>query len=323
MEDPTFSLLSQTEGIEELIAKTRRFMQAAKAPATRDAYATDFRDFVNWCNAHQLPSLPSNPPTVALYIADAADRLAPATIGRRLVSINQAHRAAGHFDSPASTRNPLIGATLKGIRRTLGVAQKVKTPLVADGVRSLVTASPANLLGLRDRALILIGYAGGFRRSSLAMIEVSDIADRADGIGITLQKSKTDQEGVGRVVPIPFGTQAATCPVSALRAWLAAAGITHGPVFRGVDRHGRVSAHGLNPDSIARLLRRSAARAGLMTANLAGHSLRSGLVTQCAINRVSPFATMEVTGHKSLAVLRLYARLGCLSQGLTAADLGL
>jgi integrase len=245
------------------------------------------------------------------------------TINRRLVAINQAHRAAGFSESPASTRDPLVGATLKGIRRTLGTAQKGKAPLVAEGIRALVAASPERLLGLRDRSMFLTGYAGGFRRASLAMIETSDVVDRADGIGVMLRKSKTDQEGAGRVVPIKFGTQEETCPVLALRAWRTAANITHGPLYRGVDRHGHVSPHGLNPDSIGRILKRAAARAGMPSADLGGHSLRAGLVTQCAIARVNPFTTMEITGHKSLAVLRLYVRLGYLSGGISASELGL
>jgi integrase len=323
MDDATFSLLSPTQGLNELIAKARSFIQAAKAPATRDAYASDFRDFTRWCDAHHLPYLPSNPPTVALYISDAAGRLAPATISRRLVSINLAHRSAGFSESPSSTRIPLVGSTLKGIRRTLGVAQKVKAPLLANGVHALVAACPDKLLGLRDRALILIGYCGGLRRSELAAIDVADLDDRDAGIAINLRRSKTDQEGAGRSVFIPFGSNEATCPVRALRAWLAGAGITNGPVFRGVDRHGRVFACGLNPDSIARILKRAAARAGLPTADIAGHSLRAGLVTQASSSGVNPFAIMEITGHKSVVMLGRYVRMGFVPRGLSAAALGL
>jgi integrase len=175
----------------------------------------------------------------------------------RVVSINQAHKSAGYPDSPASRRKPFVCATLKGIRRMAAPA-KTKPPLIADGVRALVAACPTNLLGLRDRSLCLFGWASGMRCDSLAMLDVSDITDRAGGIGVMLRRSKTDQEGVGRVIPIEFGKHQETCPVSALKAWLSAAKILgDGPIFRGVDRWGKVSSHGLNKDSISRIVRRA------------------------------------------------------------------
>jgi integrase len=327
MNDAAFSLLPQSQGLEQLVEKARAFIRSAKTTSTQDAYSRDFEVFTLWCGQNRLNSMPSNPATVCLFLAEEASRgRAWSTIARRVVSINQAHKAAGYPESPASRRNPLVCAILKGIRRTLGTAPvKTKEPLVADGVRALVDACPAGLLGLRDRSLCLLGYGAGLRCDSLAMLDVSEISDRADGIGVNLAKSKTDQDGVGRVVNVPFGTQAKTCPVAALRAWLSTAKIVgHGPVFRGVDRWGNVSSCGLNTDSISRIIRRAAARAGLPNpADFGGRSLRSGLVTQGAISRVNPFEVMEITGHKSLAVLRLYARLGYLQRGISAADLGL
>jgi hypothetical protein len=144
-------------------------------------------------------------------------------------------------------------------------------------------------------------------------------------MAVLLVKSKTDQDGVGKVVNIPFGTEAETCPVLALRTWLSAAKISgHGPIYRGVDRWGNLSPRGLNTDSISRIIRTAAERAGMPNpSDFGGRSLRSGLVTQCAVSGVSPFVTMETTQHKSLAVLRLYTRLGYLSHGLDASVLGL
>lgn len=327
MGDAAFSLLPQSHGLEQLVEKARALIKSAKTTSTQDAYARDFEVFTLWCRQNRLNSMPSDPTTVCLFLAEEASRgRAWSTIARRVVSINQAHKAAGYPESPASRRNPLVGSILKGIRRTLGAAPaKTKEPLVADGVRALVAACPASLLGLRDRSLCLLGFAGGLRCDSLARLDVSEISDRTDGIGITLAKSKTDQDGVGRVLNVPFGTEAEICPIIALRTWLSAARISgHGPVFRGVNRWGTVSPHGLNTDSISRIIRRAAARAGLPNpADFGGRSLRSGLVTQGAISRISPFEVMEITGHKSLAVLRLYARLGYLQRGVSAADLGL
>jgi integrase len=326
MNDSGFSLLPQSQSLEQLVEVARTYMQAAKAPGTQVAYTRDFHAFSEWCAANNFVSMPSNAPTVCLFLAYEASRgRAWSTIARRVVSINQAHKSAGYPDSPASRRYPLVSATLKGIRRMAAPA-RTKEPLLADGVRALVAACPTNLLGLRDRSLCLLGWTGGLRCDSLAMLDVSDITDRAaDGIGLMLRRSKTDQEGVGRVLPIEFGEHEETCPVRSLKAWLSSAKILgHGPIFRSVDRWGKVSSHGLNTDSISRILRRAAARAGLPNpSDFGGRSLRSGLVTQGAISRVSPFEIMEITGHKSLAVLRLYVRLGYLSRGISAADLGL
>lgn len=326
MNDPAFSLLPQSQNLEQLVEVTRTFIKAAKAPETQVAYARDFCAFSDWCAANNLVSMPANPSTVCLFLAyEASSGRAWSTITRRVVAINQAHKSAGYPDSPASRRNPLVSATLKGICRTLGGAPiKTKEPLLAESMRRLVAACPENLLGLRDRALLLLGWSGGLRCDSLSQANAEDVLERPGGIGLLLRRSKTDQEGVGRVIPIECADNEATCPVKALRAWREASGIQRGFLFRAVNRWGRLSSGPLAPDSITRIIRRAAARAGLPDpSDFGGRSLRSGLVTQGAISRISPFEVMEITGHKSLAVLRLYARLGCLSRGVRASELGL
>ena len=167
------SLAPQAPSIEELIQKAKIFVAAAKAPATIKAYRNDWRDFESWCRAHQLPSLPSMPETVALYIADRASTLASGTITRRLTSITKAHQAAGFTSSPATTRHFVVGETLKGIRRTIGTAQHGKAPLLSADIRRIIAARRKDLLGLRDAALVLVGFAGGSRRSELAGIHIS------------------------------------------------------------------------------------------------------------------------------------------------------
>jgi len=187
------SLAPQAPSIEELIQEAKIFVAAAKAPATIKAYRNDWRDFESWCRAHQLPSLPSMPETVALYIADRASTLASGTITRRLTSITKAHQAAGFTSSPATTRHFVVGETLKGIRRTIGTAQHGKAPLVSADIRRIIAARRKDLLGLRDAALVLVGFAGGSRRSELAGIHISDLKFSADGVVVTVRKSKTDQ----------------------------------------------------------------------------------------------------------------------------------
>jgi integrase len=270
-----------------------------------------------------LPSLPSTPESVSLYIADRASTLASGTIARRLTSITKAHQAAAFTDSPASTRHFIVGETLKGIRRTIGTAQHGKAPLLSADIRRIIAARRDDLLGLRDAALVLTGFAGGFRRSELAGIHVSDLKFSADGVVVTVRKSKTDQESAGREVGLPFGASHETCPVRALRRWLDQAGIREGPVFRAVGKYGHVSRRGLHSDSIGKLLKRAAGRAGLKVEELGGHSLRAGCVTQAAMNGVREFVIMRQTGHKTIATLRRYIRSGEIFRENAAAGLGI
>src|ERR1700722_7006702 len=210
------SPVSSSADLERLIKAANRFIHSAKAPATVKAYRSDWRDFEAWCHQHRLTPLPATPETVALYIADRAATLQSGTIGRRLTSITKAHQAAGFSDSPASTRHMVVGETLKGIRRTIGTMQKGKDPLLTEDIRKIVVACPNNLLGLRDRSLALVGFAGGFRRSELARIEVRELTFGKKGVIVNVTTSKTDQEGAGRKVGLPFGQHQVTCPVRAL-----------------------------------------------------------------------------------------------------------
>ena len=317
------TLVPKPTSLEELIQKAKTFVAAAKSPATLKAYRNDWCDFESWCRDHQLPSLPSTPDTVALYLADRASRLASGTIARRLTSITKAHQAAGFSDSPASLRRFVVGETLKGIRRTIGTAQHGKAPLLSADIRRIVAARREDMLGLRDAALVLVGFAGGFRRSELAGIYLCDLKLSADGVVVTIRKSKTDQERTGREVGLPFGASQDTCPVRALRLWPDRAAIREGPVFRSVGRYGHVSRRGLHSDSIGKLLKRAAGRAGLKVEELGGHLLHAGCVTQAAMNGVREFVIMRQTGHKTIATLRRYIRAGEIFRENAAAGLGI
>jgi integrase len=323
MQPHIFSLTPKPASIEELIEKPKTFVAAAKAPATPKAYRNDWRDFESWCHDHQLPSLPSTPETAALYIADRAGTLASGTITRRLTSITKAHQAAGFTDSPATTRHFVVGETLKGIRRTIGTAQHGKAPFLSADIRRIVAARREDLIGLRDSAIVLVGFAGGFRRSELALINRCDLKFSTDGVVVSVRKSKTDQKSAGREVGLPFGSSTDTCPVRALSQWLDRAGVREGSVFRSVGRYGHVSRRGLHKDSIGKLLKRAAARAGMNVDPLGGHSLRAGCTRQAAMNGVREFIMMRQTGHKTVANLRRYIRSGEIFRENAAAGLGI
>jgi len=304
------------------VTSAMKFIQAAKSAATLRAYRTDWSDFERWCGARALASLPAAPATVALYLADRAETLKPATLTRRLAAIAKAHSAAGH-DSPASLRHAAVSEVLKGIRRTKGTTQAQKTPLLVNQLRAAVTNGRADRLGLRDRALLLVGFAGAFRRSELVSLNLADAEFTENGLVLTLRRSKVDQEGQGRKVGLPFGGSASTCPVRALKAWLDASGITEGPLFRSVDRHGRVSPGRLSDRAVALAVKRAADVAGLDPRNFAGHSLRSGLATSAAAAGVSERSIMNQTGHRSVHMVRRYIRDGSLFRDNAAAQIGL
>ena len=269
-----------------------------------------------------MAPLPALPQTVALYLTDRAATLKTSSLARRLTTINRAHQAAGQ-PSPATMQNAVVSEVWKGIKRKKGTAQHGKKPFLTLDLRRIIAELPQDLQGLRDRALLLAGFAGGFRRSELTALCVEDLEATPDGLIVRLGRSKTDQEGQGRSVALPYGSDPQTCPVRALRAWLEQAGITAGPLFRAIDKHGLVNGHALHADSVAYLVKRAAGRAGLETTEYAGHSLRAGLATQAAMNGASELAIMKQTGHRSLATVRKYIREGALFRDNAATKLGL
>jgi integrase len=219
-------------------------------------------------------------------------------------------------------RHACVSEVLHGIRREKGVAQVGKAALLTADVRTMIERLPNSLLGKRDAALLLLGYAGGFRRSELAGLLVSDIEFCEEGLRVHLRRSKTDQEGQGRKIGIPYGSDPQTCPVRALRRWLTAAGIVEGALFRAV-MHGRVSEKAFIPQVVALVVKRHCKAAGLDYAKFAAHSLRAGLCTQSALNGASERSIMKQTGHRSVQMVRRYIREGSLFRENSAGKLGL
>jgi integrase len=187
----------------------------------------------------------------------------------------------------------------------------------------MLEALPNTLAGGRNRALLLMGFAGGFRRSELSALDVEDVVKNDDGLVVKLRRSKTDPEGKGREVGIPYGSNPSTCPVRALQAWKTATGISEGALFRGIDRHGHVGMTRLHKDSVGLIVKRAVEAAGLDPDLYAGHSLRAGLATQSYLNGAGELAIMRQTGHRSLAMVRRYIREGSLFRDNPAGKLGL
>jgi site-specific recombinase XerD len=313
-------LVRRQAGVPATLAQqTRDYIRGSKAANTRKAYRSDWRDFEGWCAAHNLISLPATPETVAMYISDLAATRKPSTIGRRISSISQAHKLAGH-QSP--TRSPVVRMALQGIRREKGTAPSVKSPLTVPDLRRMIDATPDTLKGKRDRALLLIGFTGAFRRSELVALNVDDIEHVEEGIVVTLRRSKTDQEGQGRRVAVPHGRHADTCPTLALQQWLEVAGIEEGPLFRSINRHGHVDGR-LSDRGVALVVKHYAAAIGRDADDFSGHSLRAGFATEAARSGASELSIMRQTGHRSLPMVRRYIREGSMWQQHPGAKLGL
>jgi integrase len=286
--------------------RVRGYLENARARNTITGYRSSFQQFTTWYEAADLLSLPAMAETVALYLSSQAVRLRPATLEHHLSAINKAHKAAG-FPSPAKD-NILIAETLKGIKRTHGTAANQKTPVLVEDLRIMLRLLPDNLQGMRDRALLLIGFAGAFRRSELVELDVADLKFQAEGLLITLRRSKTDQEGAGRPVAIPHGAHTETCPVRALQSWLDSAAITDGSVFRPVRKGGSVICLRLTGHAVASIIKKYAKKAGLPVEAFSGHSLRAGFVTSAARAGEPERRIMRQTGHKSIEMALRYVR---------------
>ena len=274
-----------------------------KAAATRRAYGSDFRIFEVWCQTRAVRALPANPEVVAAFLAhDAETGSRLSTLGRRVAAIRYAHKLAGHV---TPTDDERVKATMRGIRRSLGTASQKKAPATADRIVAMARAADDSLKGLRDRALLLVGFAGAFRRSELVALNIEDLEETDLGFEVTIRHSKTDQEGAGQTVAIMNGS--AACPVAALRAWITASGIASGAIFRSVRKGGKVGDR-LTAQSVADIVKIYAKCVGLDPALFAGHSLRAGFLTSAAKRGASIFKMMDQSRHKSVETLRGYVR---------------
>lgn len=301
-----------------LIDDAERIAKQTKAENTKRAYRSDVRLFVTWCDKHNLDSMPAKNEAVALYMVhmDKVGRR-PSTIRRALTSINQAHVLAGHAE-PVDAR---VLELKKGIHRIRGRARQKKIAITLERLRRIIITTPNDFIGTRDRALLLVGWTAALRRSELCAIRYEDLEERPEGFALMLPRSKTDQEGVGRRIGLPFvdGDQM-LCSVRALRKWLKLANIESGPVFRIIGRGGlrkmfyKIQDKSISDKRVSLIIKAAAKRAGYDAAEYSGHSLRSGLVTTLAHAGISEAGIMGITGHKTSEMLREYIHEGQLFQ---------
>lgn len=292
----------------------RDFAEASRAPASLRGYKSDWRQFSTWCDRRGLASLPAAPATVALYVSDRAGVLAVATVGRHLASIAEAHRAAGH-EPP--TAHPAVRRVWKGIRRTFGTASTRKQPLEVADIRAMVARLGATPRDIRDRALLLVAFAAALRRSEVAALDAGDVTFVAEGLVLRVRRSKTDVEGQGVELGVPYGSDPACCPVRALQHHLDASGATEGPIFRAMRGGERMSGR-----AVAERIKRLAANAGHDPDRIGGHSTRRGFITSAARAGALERDIAAHSRHRSLVVLRGYiAEAGLFDDNPAAAVL--
>lgn len=306
--------------LADLEDNAKAYIAASRSENTTRAYRTGWAQFTEWCERHGVRSLPANAETVALYVADLADTTKAATIDARLAAISAAHRAADH-ESPTKTET--VRLVRRGVRRTFGTAQRQVRPVTVPDLRRMLEGMSDGTASDRDRALLLVGFAGALRRSELVGLDVEDVTEGPDGLTIHLRRSKTDQEGAGRTVGVPFGSNPLTCPVRAWKQWLETSGLTEGPAFRPISRGGAVAGTRLTSQSVAHIIKRRAELAGIDAASVSGHSLRAGLATAAAAAGVEERVIASTTGHKGTAMLRRYIRDGSIFRDNAAARVGL
>lgn len=283
-------------------ASVRAYLEASSSSNTRKAYKSDWADFTTWCERTGESPLPATAIAVATYLAQLADGgKKSATIQRRIAAIRAVHKAA-NFEPPTNAEG--VKAVMRGIRRSKGIRPNKKKPATADIIAKL--RFPETLTGIRDRALLLLGFAAARRRSELVALHISDVEWRPKGILLHIRRSKSDQEGKGTLVPVPSGSKLQ--PVAALSAWLKASGITEGPIFRSIDRHGRVGKAALSDRAVADIVKKVCGAAGLEASAFSGHSLRAGFVTSALDDDVDYFKIMSITGHVKVDTLKEYDR---------------
>lgn len=280
-----------------------RYALASKAPNSKRAYASDFRQFADWCSLRKLEAMPASAESVVSYLADTANQgLKVSTIRRKAAAIAYFHRLRGE---PAPTENELVKAVLAGIAREIGSAAVRKNPITADVMKRLMKQIPHSLIGSRDKALLLLGFAGAFRRSELVALNVGDLERTDEGLIIHIRRSKTDQVGAGRIVAIPHGGRLGI--LEALTDWMKRANIETGRIFRSVDKAGRVG-ESLTDRSVANIVKQYAEAAKLDPALFSGHSLRAGFVTSALDAGADAFAVMDISGHRDPRTLKVYDR---------------
>jgi site-specific recombinase XerD len=296
--------------IKALQEETLKNLKNSKALNTVRAYKSDFEDFGLFCVKNGFKNLPSEPKIVSLYLTHLSSKEAKiSTIKRRLVSIGVIHKMKGHY---LDTKHPIIIENLMGIKRRKGTIQKGKKPLLINDLKQIIDVinkeNEPDIKKLRNKAILLIGFSGGFRRNEIVSLDLEDIEFVFEGVKIKLKKSKTDQFGEGTVKGIPRFENSLYCPVSNLKRWINMSKIKKGPIFVKFVKGSKLTTQRLTDQSVALIIKDYLLKAGIDNKNYSGHSLRSGFATSAAEAGAEERSIMAMTGHKSTEMVRRYIK---------------
>jgi site-specific recombinase XerD len=294
--------------IKALQEETLLNLKNSKAVNTVRAYKSDFKDFGLFCVQNGLNALPTEPKVVSLYLTYlSTNDVKLSTIKRRLVSIGVIHRMKGHY---LDAKHPIIVENLMGIKRRKGTIQKGKKPILINNLKQLIDVIDQEKIEeinkLRDKSILLIGFAGGFRRNEIVSLDKEDLEFVFEGLKITVKRSKTDQFGEGLTKGIPYFENIAYCPVTILQKWINISKITKGPLFRKISKGSRLLENRLTDQTVALIIKKYLNKSGIDSSNYSGHSLRSGFATSAAESGAEERSIMAMTGHKTTQMVRRY-----------------
>ena len=285
-------LITDLKSIE---LETLSNLKQSKAYNTIRAYKSDFKDFIGFCTKNGFRSLPTEPKIISLYLTYLSSSSKMSTLKRRIASISVVHRLKGHY---IDTKHTMIIENLMGIRRKMGSYQKSKKPILINELKEIMKAiddvNNSKMRATRDKAIILTGFAGGFRRSELVSIDYDDLEFIPEGVKIFIKRSKTDQSGEGMIKALPFFEKKEFCPTTFLKKWLEISKIKSGLIFNISDK------------SVALLIKKYTSLAGFDSKKYSGHSLRSGFATVSAGFGADERSIMTMTGHKTTQMVRRY-----------------
>jgi site-specific recombinase XerD len=296
--------------ITALQEETLLNLKSSKANNTIRAYKSDFNDFRLFCAQNGFQSLPSEPKIISLYLTHLSTKeVKMSTLKRRLVSIGVIHKLQGHY---LDTKHPSIIENIMGIKRRKGSYQKGKKPLLINNLKLLINVIDINkndeIMRLRDRSIILIGFSGGFRRNEIVSLDFDDLEFVSEGLKINLKRSKTDQFGEGSIKGLPYFDSSRYCPVLSLKKWIEISKIESGPLFRRFSKGSKLTDKRLTDQTVALLIKKYLKLTGIDSKNYSGHSLRSGFATSAAESGADERSIMAMTGHKSAEMVRRYIK---------------
>jgi site-specific recombinase XerD len=294
--------------IKALQEETLLNLKNSKSVNTVRAYKSDFNDFGLFCVQSGFKALPTEPKIVSLYLTYLSTKnVKLSTIKRRLVSIGVIHRMKGQY---LDTKHPIVVENLMGIKRRKGTIQKGKKPILINNLKKLIDVIDKEQIEdinkLRDKSILLIGFAGGFRRNEIVSLDKEDLEFVFEGLKITVKRSKTDQFGEGLTKGIPYFENIAYCPVTILQKWINISKITKGPLFRKISKGSRLLENRLTDQTVALIIKKYLNKSGIDSSNYSGHSLRSGFATSAAESGAEERSIMAMTGHKTTQMVRRY-----------------